>query len=240
MYKEILIEVKDLVIKYGENSLEKKYNFKIRRGEILGVFGNNGIGKTALMDTIIGFIDPKEGEIKRYYSKAGYLSKERESFSPYKVEDVILLGRCDGTSMFYHPREEEYKEVEKIMKELNLLFLWNKIYADLSYGQQQIVNLARSLIANPEILYLDEPTNGMDFKYKNIWMNQILEFVRKENTVFMIHHNPMDLEDFANKVLLLYKNQYKYGKWDLINKETLSTLYNTSFGLKETIHMIYE
>lgn len=185
--KNPYLQVNNLDIGYSKEKIVRHIDsFNIQKGEILGLMGNNGIGKSTLIRTLCGLIKPINGEIlinnKKVKSKdlinASYLVMQDVNYQLFSdsVEDEITMSKDNN----------DYKD---IMKKLNLTTLKDRHPMSLSGGQKQRVVIASALCSNKDIIYLDEPTSGLD-RYHMQKVGELLNDLKKLNkTVVVITHD---------------------------------------------------
>jgi zinc transport system ATP-binding protein len=213
-----LIKVKDLSVGYGERAVIKRASFVVESGDFICVVGANGAGKSTLIKTILGILKPSAGKIqfadKLTQSQLGYLPQDMkfESDFPASVEEVVLTGALGrmGWRPFYGAKERS--AALDCMKELKISKLAKRSFAELSGGQRQKVLLARALMASRRVLFLDEPSNNLDYKSKA----DFYELLKKMNadglTIMMITHD-VDVHDLiGNKVLALRDDGIWFGE----------------------------
>ncbi|MCX7699079.1 MAG: ABC transporter ATP-binding protein, partial [Candidatus Goldbacteria bacterium] len=164
-----MIELKNVTKRFGNRVAVDSISFEVKKGEIVGFLGPNGAGKTTTMRIITGFFQPTEGEVKiagfdvvenpmKAKEKIGYMP---ENVPLYKELDVLsylrFIAEIKGV-----PKEKIDSHVAKVMEEVGLTDVKNRIIGKLSKGYRQRVGLAQAIINDPEILILDEPTIGLD------------------------------------------------------------------------------
>lgn len=164
-----ILEVKDLDTYYGESRILRNINLTLKKGSITTIMGRNGVGKTTLLKSIIGLLNPKKGEITyhgkditklptnaRAKSGIGLVPQGREIFPKLTVYENLKLGlqaRTDGVKKI--PEDEVY-ELFPVLGQMS-----KRLGGNLSGGQQQQLAIARALIGKPQVLMLDEPTEGI-------------------------------------------------------------------------------
>ena len=191
-----LITVKNLSVTYGLNTVLKGVDFEIELGEIVTIVGPNGSGKTSLLKAIIGAIQPAEGSVTlKPRLKVGYVPQRLnfESTLPITVERFVrLTGKIDQKSCI---SALETAGVPELLKSQ---------MSELSGGQFQRVLLARALLGNPEILILDEATQGLDQPGSASFYRQ-LETVRQNTgcAVLMISHDLHVVMSASDRVICL-------------------------------------
>lgn len=199
------IEIKNLTKVYGKNRGIQDINISVKEGEIYGFIGPNGAGKSTTIKTLLNFIYPTSGEalifgmdsvkesekIKEYI---GYVPSEVRYYDDVKVKDIIKYAQS-----FYPKSNKEY--VDRICNELELDM--NKKMGELSLGNKKKVAIAQSLINNPKLLILDEPTNGLDPLMQKKLFNILIEEKEKGNTVFLSSHNLVEVQNLCDRVCVI-------------------------------------
>lgn len=197
-----IIEIKDISFGYGNEEILKSITLDIHKGDYLGVIGSNGSGKTTLIKIILGLLKPNRGSIKLFgrdinefkdWSKVGYVPQKATNFDvnfPATVEEVVIMGRYSKRGLFKFIKNEDKQIVEQSLSQVNMSEFKNRLIGDLSAGQQQRVFIARALAGQPEIIFLDEPTTGVDKQSQDDFY-QLLQKLNKELhlTLVLITHD---------------------------------------------------
>lgn len=211
--KEAILKVKDLSFAYdGYNPVLKDVNFTINKGDVISIVGQNGAGKSTLAKLLCGFLRPSRGQIllndtdtknlsiKQIAEKIGYvLQNPNAMISKTNVSEEVGFGlKLRGAS-----KEEIDFKTEKVLKICGLFPFRNWPISALSYGQKRRVSIASILILNPEILILDEPTSGQDYRH----YTEIMEFIHKLNkdynlTILMISHDMHLIQEYTQRSLV--------------------------------------
>lgn len=223
---KIALEVQNLKVKFNDEEILKNISFKLEEGTITALIGPNGSGKSVLLKTILG-IYPYEGKIKIFgedHSKmlhlVGYLPQyyHFEKNIPITVYEFIAKSYLSN-----HP-----ERIDAILKEIGIFEIRNKLLSHLSGGQLERVLLARSLVNNPKILLLDEPTSETDIiGQKNFY--DLIELLSKneKTTILIVSHEITVVHTFAQKVLCLNRSLICDGPvTELFKKEILEKLYH--------------
>ncbi|SET31165.1 metal ABC transporter ATP-binding protein [[Clostridium] polysaccharolyticum] len=210
------ITCKDLSLGYDGKCIVSNLNFKIKKGEYLCIVGENGVGKSTLMKTLLHLQEPLKGEIitgdgLRQY-EIGYLPQQSafQRDFPATVWEVVLSGtlaKC-GRRPFFGKCEKGLAE-EK-MQQLGIWNLRKKCYRHLSGGQMQKVLLARALCAASKVLLLDEPVTGLDPKATEEFYALIQNLNQEGVAIIMISHDVSSLQ-FATHVLHLNREDSFFG-----------------------------
>lgn len=219
---ESLITVKDFRMVFGDKTVIKKLSFEVKKGEIFGLLGSNGSGKTTTIRSLLNLYIPTAGDLlingKPYSPNdnitVGYLPEERGLYKKETVIDtMVYFGKLKGLK---NPREWS----EKYLKRVGLSDKVNEKTEKLSTGQQQKVQLGITIMNDPELLILDEPTKGFDPVNRKLLMNIIDELHQKGSTIIMITHYMDEVERLCDRAILLKNGiSYAYGTIADIKKE---------------------
>ena len=208
-----MIKVNNLTKKYGDFIAIDNISFEIGDGEIVGFLGPNGAGKTTTMNMITGFIEPSSGEI--YVNEYNALKKPRQSktqigympegvplYSDLTVKEFVkYMGELKKVS-----KEEVKKQLPIILDQTDLKDVQNKLIKNLSRGYKQRVSLAGTLIGNPKILILDEPTVGLDPK-QITEIRSLIKSLGKKHTIILSSHILSEISQICDKVIIINKGK---------------------------------
>ena len=211
-----IITIKDFVMTFGKTKVINNLSFTVKRGETFGFLGSNGSGKTTTIRALLGIYPPTSGELlidDKPYSvsggiKLGYLPEERGLYKKESVIDVMIyFGQLKGMA-----RDEALKEAKKFLQRVKLEDKANVRLDKLSGGQQQKIQLGITVMNDPELLILDEPTKGFDPVNRRLLMDIIEEYHQKGATVVMITHQMEEVERLCDRIILLKDGtSYAYG-----------------------------
>ena len=201
-----IVEVQNFRMEFGGRTVIKDLNFEVRRGEIFGLLGSNGSGKTTTIRALLGFYTPTGGELlidgKKYQPEdasvtVGYLPEERGLYRKESVIDtMVYFGEMKGIS---DPRGWSMKYLDRV----GLLDKFKEKVEKLSGGQQQKIQLGITIMGNPKLLILDEPTKGFDPMNRKLLMEIIEELHKKGSAIIMITHYMDEVERLCDRALLL-------------------------------------
>ena len=205
------IKIKNLYKNYKRFEAVKNLNFEIKKGSITGLLGPNGCGKTTTIGMILGLIRPTKGEVL-INNKDIEIEKNRISvlekmnfISPYVElpkklsvkENLIVYGKM------YEVKNLQNR-INSLSNDLNLEDFLNKKTGELSSGQKNRVSMAKSLINNPEILLLDEPTASLDPDTGDYVRSYIENYAKKNNTTILLaSHNMSEVERLCENIMMM-------------------------------------
>lgn len=221
-----IIELHHISFSYekGEKILNN-INLNIHQGDYLGIIGPNGGGKTTLLKIMLGLLTPDEGSIKIFdtdlanfkdWYKIGYVAQKVVDFDqsfPLTVEEVVAMGRYGKKGLLKILDQKDLKLIEEALREVDMWEFRKKMIGDLSGGQQQRVFIARALASSPEIIFLDEPTAGVDEQtqknfyslLKKLNIDRNLTLVLVSHDINIIVHETTELA-CVNKTLIYDTN----------------------------------
>ncbi len=236
---EKILEVKNLTVKYGDKTVLENINLTVEKGEIVAIVGPNGGGKTTLLKTILGFIKPYKGEVyvlglppKKAVKtgKIGYLPQKNSvpKKFPVSVLDVVLFGLVNKKI----PKKEKIKKALEYLDYVGMKDFKDKPFSDLSGGQQQRVSIARVLVSQPEIIFLDEPSTGIDVVAQESFYDFLKELKKKGMTILLVTHDVGTVAKFVDKVAGLNRYLHFYGHpRSFFKKDILQKLYGSEIEL---------
>ena len=208
------LEVKNLEKKFKNFTAVKNINFQIDNGHTLGVLGPNGCGKTTTIGMLLGLIKPSNGKILIDDENFENLNREKilsqfNFASPYVElpkkltvkENLEIYGRLYGV-------KDLDRRIQEISDDLNLSIFLNKKTGELSSGQKNRVSLAKSLINNPKILFLDEPTASLDPDIGDFVRNYIEDYKSKNKvSILLASHNMKEVERLCDQVIMMKEGE---------------------------------
>ena len=199
-----MIKINNLDFAYKNTQVFRRISLEFQKGNIYGLLGENGVGKTTLLKLICGLQKPQHGEV----TVDGFVPSERKPeflqnvyFLPEEVitEDTTPEKFIQKTGVFY-PRYD-YELFNKLMKELEVDL--NKKFNELSHGQKKKALLACAMSLKTDYLFLDEPTNGLDIPSKALFRKVISQYCSDETTVIISTHQVKDVENLIDPIVIL-------------------------------------
>lgn len=225
-----LVTVDRATLGYGRRAVLSDLTFDIPRGDFLGLVGPNGAGKTTILRAILGSLDPISGTVTRDPGvRFGYVPQrdQVDHNFPLKVIDVVLMGRYKLIGLGRRPSARDRELAYAALEHVGIPDLADRFLTALSGGQKQRTLIARALVGEPNVLVLDEPTNGMDL----VSAAQILGLVRALHerdklTVLMVSHALNEVANYVERIALVLEGQFRVGAVDeIMNEESLSAMY---------------
>ena len=218
-----ILEVKNLSFSYTGQTILKNVNLKIGAGDYIALLGPNGSGKTTLIKILLGLLAAQKGKINLFdtplkdfstWQNIGYLEQKTSTprNMPLTAFDVVRLGLISTKKGLKIFDKADNKKTETIMKKLRCFNYKDKIFAELSGGQQQRVLLARTLINEPQLLILDEPSTALDSSSREEFFEIISALNKEKNTtILLVTHDISQVGKYVNKFLVLDKQIIFYG-----------------------------
>ena len=237
---EKILQINSLTVRLDGRTVLEDINIDVNRGEIVAILGPNGGGKTTLIKTCLGFIKPSKGYIRIFgkppkeaikTGKIGYLPQKPSTPKnfPFSVLDVVLLGLINRKI----PKKEKVSIAKQYLNYVGMSGYENYPFSNLSGGQQQRVSIARLLVAEPEIIFLDEPATGVDVVAQEGFYD-FLQRLKNEKgiTVIMVSHDIGVVGTFVDKVAGLNRRLHYYGDAKgFFQKHILEKLYGAEVKL---------
>lgn len=203
-----MIEVKNLVKYYGNTKVLKKVNFEVKRNELFGLLGPNGAGKTTTLECMEGLRGFNEGEIiiqgmkPEKALKKGIIGVQLQSSSlPYNInvkDAMTLFCKWNNIPIRYD-----------LLDSFGLKDMYNKKYKTMSTGQKRRLHLCLALSNNPEILFLDEPTAGLDVEGRVALHKEIKKLKESGVTIILASHDMAEVESLCDRVGILVNGEIK-------------------------------
>ena len=204
-----MIEVKNLVKRYGNHAAVNDLSFTVETGKVVGFLGPNGAGKSTTMNMITGYIAPTEGEVlidgidimdepELAKKNIGYLPEIPPIYPDLKVREYLsFVAELKKVS-----KKDRDIEVHKIMSKTKTLDVSERLIKHLSKGYKQRVGLAGAMMGNPDILILDEPTVGLD-PSQIIEMRELIRELSKNHTVLLSSHIMQEISAVCDEIIII-------------------------------------
>lgn len=208
-----MIEVKNLIKKYGDIRAVSDVSFTVRDGEILGLLGPNGAGKSTTMNIMTGYLSATSGEVNiagfnildnpiEAKKHIGYLPE-----IPPLYTDMTVLEYLNFVYELKGVKEKKRNaHIDEVMEAVKVTDVKNRVIANLSKGYKQRVGLAQAMIGNPEVLILDEPTVGLD-PMQIIEIRSVIKKLGKNHTVILSSHILQEVQAICDRVVIINKGK---------------------------------
>ena len=206
-----MIEVRNLVKKYGNHLAVDHLNFTVESGQIYGFLGPNGAGKSTTMNIMTGYLGATEGEVlinghnildepEAAKHFIGYLPEMPPLYVDMKVREYLAF----VAELKKIPKAEREEQIDKVIHMVQLEDVEERLIRNLSKGYKQRVGLAQAILGFPEIIILDEPTVGLDPK-QIIEIRQLIRELAKEHTVILSSHILAEIQEVCDYIMIISK-----------------------------------
>lgn len=230
-----MIEVKNLVKKYGDHTAVDHLSFTVEKGQIYGFLGPNGAGKSTTMNIMTGYLGATDGEVlinghdilkepEAAKKSIGYLPE----LPPLYMDMTVMEYLKFSTELKKIKKEDREAEIEKALKLVKLADVQDRLIKNLSKGYKQRVGLAQAILGFPEIIILDEPTVGLDPK-QIIEIRELIRELAKEHTVIFSSHILAEIREVCDYIMIISKGK-------LVASDTPEHLEELMNG-SDTIHI---
>ncbi len=217
----LAVDVDDLTVAYREKPVLWDIDLKVPRGVLMAIVGPNGAGKTTLIKTILGLVKPAAGRVLihgRPYKEQRHLVAyvpQRGSVDwdfPTNVLDVVMMGRYGELGWIRRPGKTEQQLAEEALQKVGMLDFKKRQISQLSGGQQQRVFLARALVQEAQVYFMDEPFQGVDATTEKAIVKLLKELREAGKTVLVVHHDLQTVSEYFDWVMLLNVRSIASGK----------------------------
>ena len=239
MEKEIAVAIDDLTVAYNYKPVLWDIDLAIPKGVLMAIVGPNGAGKSTLIKSILGIIKPIAGSVT-VFGKPYTKQRKKVAYVPQKGSvdwdfpttalDVVLMGTYGSLGWIKRPGKTQKKAALEALEKVGMLPFKNRQISQLSGGQQQRIFLARALVQNAEIYFMDEPFQGVDATTEKAIIN-ILKALRKAGkTVVVVHHDLQTVPEYFDWVTFLNVKKIATGPVkDIFNNENLIKTYGINY-----------
>lgn len=208
------IDVIKLSFAYGKGpQVLKDISFHLDDGCFVCLLGPNGVGKSTLFKCMLGLLTHYKGSImidgedisklspRQLARRAAYIPQSTAPVFNYTVSDVVLMGTTSLTSDFGTPGEKELSFVDKALDMLNIQYLKDRMFMNISGGERQLILIARALAQQTKVLFMDEPTANLDYGNQVRVLEQVKSLAKQGYTIIQSTHNPEQAFLYADQVI---------------------------------------
>ncbi len=223
--KKFALEVAQLSVAYDGNPVLHDMSCTIPSGVMLAIVGPNGAGKSTFIKAVLGLLKPLQGSIlilsqsiKKSLPHIAYVP-QRSAIDwdfPATVYDVVLMGRYGHLGWFSRPKKTDHEKVMNALETLGLLAYKDRPIGQLSGGQQQRCFLARALVREAEIYFLDEPFVGVDMATEKAIVLVLRKLKELGKTIIVVHHDLQTLKEYFDWIMLLNRKTIACGPIDKV------------------------
>lgn len=213
----------------------QEVNLNIEAKGICGILGPNGSGKTTLIKAILDLV-PHKGNISlkgkamsAYKKKIAYLEQRNQIDMdfPISVFQCVLLGVYPNLGLFKRPSASDKEAVLEALKQVNMLEYKDRQIGELSGGQFQRILIARALVQQAEILFLDEPFVGVDINSEKLIIDLLKDLAKEGKIIYMVHHDMTKIEEYFDKLILIDKKIIAHGETkEVFTKENMRKTFS--------------
>ena len=245
------LQVHQLSVNYDKTPVLWDITLSVPSGNLVGIIGPNGAGKSTFIKAAMGLIPTISGKVdffgkslKEVRSHIAYVP-QRETVDwdfPITVRDLVLMGRYGTLGLFRWPRQADWAAADHYLDIVGMLQYKDRQISQLSGGQQQRVFIARALLQEADIYFMDEPFSGIDLATETIIMNILRELKAKGKTVFVVHHDLSTIESYFDWIIMLNMRLVACGSVpETFNPQNLNATYGKNYALfdealKLTLH----
>lgn len=234
------VEIEDMTVAYDMHPVLWDVDMKVPQGALAAVLGPNGAGKSTLLKAALGLLTAVSGRVKFYVNGTLAVFKEDKKQIVYvpqsgsvdwdfptTVLDVVLMGRYGHLGWLRRPGKRDKEMALSVLEKIGMADYRNRQIKQLSGGQQQRVFLARALVQEGEIYFMDEPFKGVDKKTEETIITILKEMKHQGKTVVVVHHDLNTVRSYFDWVTLLNVRTIACGRTeDVFTAEALKKTYN--------------
>lgn len=211
---EYIAEAEDLTVAYGEKPVLWDVDFNVPKGKLTAIVGPNGAGKSTLIKAMMGLLKPIAGEVRFFPNETEKKSlKNRIAYVPQSGSvdwdfpatalDIVVMGRYGHIGWIRRPKKSDYALGLETLEKVGMRDVANRQISQLSGGQQQRVFLARALIQQAELYFMDEPFKGVDAQTEKAIVALLKELKAAGKTVVVVHHDIQTVKEYFDWVTLI-------------------------------------
>jgi manganese/zinc/iron transport system ATP- binding protein len=232
------VKIDHLTVNYNKSPVLWEVTCEIPSGKLVGIIGPNGAGKSTLLKAILGLITPISGQVK-FFGRSLKEMRQRIAYVPQRssvdwdfpitVFDVVLMGRYGKMGVLKRAKAADREAVKRALNWVGLEAFSHRQISQLSGGQQQRLFIARALVQEADIYFMDEPFSGVDVATEKALMQLLEQLKSQGKTLVLVHHDLSSVERYFDWVLLLNTCLIGAGPTkEIFNTETVMRTYGRS------------
>ncbi len=239
--KDVALHVSNLTVHYDKIPVLWDINLDVPHGKLVGILGPNGAGKSTFIKALLGLIKPVSGSVfflkkrlREIKGKIAYVpQKEAVDWDfPITVIELVLMGRYPQRGLFRWMKKEDITSAHEALDLVGMKEYMHRQINELSGGQQQRAFLARALLQDADIYFLDEPLSGVDHTSEEIIMRILKNMAQSGKTIFMVHHDLNNVEEYFDWIVLLNVRLIGAGpKAEIFKRDLMQAAYGKNFLL---------
>lgn len=239
--QDMAVEVEDLTVAYDVKPVLWDIDLLIPQGKLMAIVGPNGSGKTTLIKAMMGLLKPVSGVIRFHTHGTTDVRMQRDRIGyvpqsgsvdwdfPVTVKDVVLMGRYGKLGWVKRPRRADVELCMRTLEKVGMDKYASRQISQLSGGQQQRVFLARALVQQADIYFMDEPLKGVDAQTEKAIIGLLKELKEQGKTVVVVHHDLQTVTEYFDWITLINLRVIASGPVDeTFNEKNLQKAYKTS------------
>ncbi len=244
-----VFEVDQLTVNYEKTPALWDVSFKVPEGKLVGIAGPNGAGKSTLIKAALGLVPSISGAIQFFgerrldKKKIGYVPQCQsvDWDFPITVYDLVMMGRYGKMRFFQRPSAKDHKAVRACLKRVGLDGLERRQISQLSCGQQERAFIARALVQEADLYFMDEPFAGIDAASSQVICEILFELRDQGKSVFVVHHGLEEIQEKFDWVILLNRRLVACGPAaEVVTKENIRHAYGQENLLLEEVSKLSE
>ena len=238
---EVVLDVKNLAASYRKNTVLHHVSFEVEPGTLTGIVGPNGAGKSTLIKTLLNLHPSLAGNVQ-FFGSTLQKMKKRIGYVPQRGSvdwdfptialDVVTMGLYGQIGWLKRPSRLHQQKAYEALEKMGMAEYADRQISQLSGGQQQRVFLARALVQDADLYFMDEPLAGVDAATERAIMNILKELKALRKTVMVVHHDLQTVEDYFDHVLFLNRTVITHGKTEeVFTEQNIAKAYGGNIRL---------